>query len=276
MTYEYIGGNPQYMLHALDLATLSEKMAPVQVSASHVQSDGSTVYDFNATYSHQRAAPLEADGNIYAAFGSFCDLGAKETRGWLLGWNAATLAPLATAQLTNRVLPGNSPDDYFLTSISMSGAGPAWAGAGNIFFVTGNADKSGTAYDDVDGINVSESVVEVTPDLGAVYSYISPTDANANVSVMDQKDQDFGAGGVMLVPDQPGSGQWLAVAAGKVGIMYLLNRVYLGGENAGNALGEYSIGRCWCTPSYFVGSDGVGRIVSSDGTTVGVWESSRK
>jgi hypothetical protein len=272
MAYESIGSSPQYTLHALELATLADKIAPVQVSASHTLSDGTTVYDFNASFSHQRAALLEADGNIYAAFGSFCDVGAKKTRGWLLGWSAATLAPLAASQLTNQVLPGDSPDDYFLTSIWMSGAGPAWAGTGNIFFVTGNADKSGTTYDDDDGVNLSESVVEVTPALSAVYSYFSPTDPNASVAVLDQKDLDFGAGGVMLLPDQPGSGQWLAVAAGKVGIMYLMNREYLGGENSGNALGEYSIGRCWCTPSYFVGPDGVGRVVSSGGNTVKVWQ----
>jgi hypothetical protein len=51
---------------------------------------------------------LEANGNIYAGFGSFCDFSANLSRGWLLGWNAATLAPLAANQLFDT--QATSPD----------------------------------------------------------------------------------------------------------------------------------------------------------------------
>jgi hypothetical protein len=88
---------------------------------------------------------------------------------------------------------------------------------------------------------------------------------------LDQRDADFGSGGVMLLPNQPGSVP-LAVAAGKAGIMYLMNRSNLGGENSGAVLGEYSVGGCWCGPSYFQGSDGVGRVVSSGGSNINVWK----
>ena len=37
-------------------------------------------------------------------------------------------------------------------------------------------------------------------------------------------------------------------------------------------LGTYQIGGCWCGQSYFVDSDGVGRVVSSGGTVAGIWK----
>jgi hypothetical protein len=273
VAFVYSGSAQQYVLHALSLTTLADRVTPVEVSASHTLSNGKTVYDFTPGSSHQRSALLETKGDIYAAFGSFCDLNGNLSRGWLMGWHASTLAPLGQATLTNQVLPGNSPNDFFLTSIWMSGNGPAADSTGSdVFFVTGNADPSGTTYDNESGINLSESVVEVPATLAGVADYFSPTDAGADVAILDEHDRDFGAGGVMLLPDQPGSIPKLAVAAGKVGTLYLLNRASLGGENSGNALGEYSIGRCWCISSYFTGADGAGRVITSGGSSVMAWK----
>jgi len=273
IAFVYRGSAPQYVLHALSLTTLADRVAPMAVSASHTLSDGKTVYDFTPGSSHQRSALLETEGNIYAAFGSFCDLNGNVSRGWLMGWKASTLAPLGQATLTNQVLPSNSPNDFFLTSIWMSGNGPAADSSGDdIFFVTGNADPSGTTYDNQSGINLSESVVAVPVTLSGVADYFSPTDRGADVAILDEHDRDFGAGGVMLLPTQPGSIPKLAVAAGKVGTLYLLNRESLGGENSGNALGEYSIGGCWCMESYFTGADGVGRVITSGGSKIIAWK----
>ncbi len=36
-----------------------------------------------------------ANNNIYAGFASFCDISADQSRGWVLGWDKASLAPLA-------------------------------------------------------------------------------------------------------------------------------------------------------------------------------------
>ena len=272
IAYVYTGAAEQFVLHALDLSTLADKVAPVVVTASNTLAGGKTVYTFDAHASRQRPALLEAEGNIYAAFGSYCDLSVKASRGWMLGWNAATLAPLGASELTNRVLPSDSPDDYFLTSIWMSGAGPAWGGSGNVFFVTGNSDKSGTTYDNKGAVNLSESVVEIRPALNKIVSYFSPTDSGHDVATLDKTDGDFGAGGVMLLPKQPGAVPLLSVAAGKAGMMYLLNKASLGGEDSNTVLGEYWIGACWCAPSYYRGSDGVGRVVSSGGKSIEVWE----
>jgi hypothetical protein len=93
---------PIYQLHKLDLSTLADKPgSPVTVTAYQTLEDG-TFFPFNATYQRQRAALLQANGNIYAGFASFCDLKAENSRGWVLGWNGKELSPLATSELTNK------------------------------------------------------------------------------------------------------------------------------------------------------------------------------
>ncbi|MGA7623587.1 MAG: hypothetical protein WCA91_08400 [Candidatus Acidiferrales bacterium] len=274
MAYVYNSANnsEEFMLHALNLTTLADQVTPAVVSATHTLSDGKTEYNFTAGSSRQRPALLQANGNIYAGFGSFCDINANSSRGWMLAWNATTLAPIKQKHLNNQVLPANSPNDFFLTSIWMSGYGPSSEGSGNVFFVTGNSDPSGTTYDKTNAVNLSESVIEISSTLNRIVSYFSPTDSGADVAELDQNDEDFGSGGVMLLPKQPGSDPNLAVAAGKAGIMYLMKTGNLGGENSSNVVGEYSVGNCWCGPSFFTGSDGIGRVVSSGGSNINVWK----
>jgi outer membrane protein assembly factor BamB len=267
-----VDGTTAFYLHALELTTLANKVPPTVVSTSRTLSNDKTVYSFSAGENVQRAALLESGDHIYGAFAGACENISTGARGWLLGWEASTLVPLDKQALTNRVLPEHSPNNFFLTSIWMSGYGPAASTDGDVFFVTGNSDPSGTTYDNKDAINLSESVVRWSPTLGKVISYFSPTDRGADVATLDRSDLDFGAGGVMLVPRQAGSIPQLAVAAGKVGILYLMNQDKLGGEDSGKVLGEYAAGACWCGPSYFEGPDGVGRVVSSGGSSINVWK----
>jgi hypothetical protein len=241
-----------YYLHALNLSTLADRVPPVKVAATRLLSDGKTLYSFNAVYSRQRPALLETNGVVYAGFGSFCDNGGSASRGWMMGWNASSLEPLANQFLANRV------PNSILTSIWMSGAGPAADSQGNVYFVTSNSDT----YANASALNLSESVVKWSPTTDAV-SYFTPSDTGSDAAALDESDGDFGSGGVMLLPMQSASAPALAVAAGKQGVMYLLNQSNLGGKNSGGALGEYSIGYCACAPSYFQGADGFGRVVTS-------------
>jgi hypothetical protein len=266
VVYTQQSTGPAYFVHALDLGSLTDKVAPQLVTGSHTLTNGTT-YSFNATYQRQRPALLLANGNVYAAFGSFCDLSPNLSRGWLLGWQTGTLAPLDGNQLLDT--QATSPEDFFLSSIWMSGYGPAADDSGNILFVTGNSDPSGTTYDGVTGIQ--ESVVQASADLTTVLDLFTPS----NVADLDEHDLDFGAGGVMVLPDQPGSIPHLAVAAGKVGAMFFMNEDDLGGYSTegNNVLGTYSIGPCWCGQSYFVDPrDNVARVVSSGGSDIIVWK----
>lgn len=265
MAYLRDGTAAVYRLYALDIGSLVNKVTPVVVTASHTLTDGMS-FVFNATYQRQRPALLEANGNIYAAFGSFCDLNGSLSRGWVLGWNTSTLAPLAANQLIDTQT--TSPDDAFLSSIWMSGYGLAADDSGNVLFVTGNSDHSGTTYDGV--TNIQESVVKVAPDLSAIVDLFTPS----NWQSLDESDIDFGSGGVMVLPDQPGSLPDLAVAAGKIGTLFLMNEDDLGGYSPiqNNVLGSYEIGGCWCGPAFFVDPDGLARVVSSGGKEVAIWK----
>ncbi|HLJ29722.1 MAG TPA: DUF5666 domain-containing protein [Candidatus Angelobacter sp.] len=262
MAYSSVGGVPTYILHALDLAGLIDKITPVVVRASHTLSNG-TVYSFNAAVSRQRAALLLANGNVYAGFASFCDHNASTTRGWVLGWNAATLSPLANNELTDTQTPPKS--SYYLSSVWMSGYGLAADGSGNVYFVTGNSDPNHNVYDGV--TNIQESVVKLTPDLSSVSSIFTPADEFG----LDQGDTDYGSGGVLLLPPQPGAVPNLAAAAGKEGNLFVLNQQALGGFDPNNKgkVDEVAIDGCWCGQSYF--SDGMGRVVSSGGHKVNLW-----
>ena len=261
----YTNDGPTYRLHALDLGSLTDKVTPQVVSASHTLTDGTT-FNFNATYQRQRPGVLLANGNIYAGFGSFCDLSANLSRGWLLGWAVNTLTPLAANRLNDT--QATDSDGFFLSSIWMSGYGLATDDSGNIIFVTGNSDYSGTTYDGVN--NIQESVVKVSPDLTTVLDLFTPS----NQASLDQSDADFGSGGALVLPDQAGSIPHLVIAAGKDGNMYFMNGDDLGGYSTtkNNVLATYSVGGCWCGQSYFVDADGAARVVSSGGHLVKVWK----
>jgi hypothetical protein len=264
IAYTMVGSVPTYTIHELNLANLSDVVAPVVVSASHVLTNEST-FTFNATYQRQRPGLLEANGNIYAGFGSFCDYSASQSRGWLLGWQAGSLTPLAANRLNDTL--STSPDDFFLSSIWMSGYGVAADEAGNLYFVTGNSDPSGSSYNSV--TNISESVAKVSADLTQVLSFFTPS----NVGQLDAYDADFGSGGVLLLP-KVGSQPPLAAAAGKVGSLYLMNRKSLGGfsSSSNHVVDTVNIGGCWCGQSYFdAASDSVPRLVASGGNNVTVW-----
>ena len=264
--YTQDSSGPAYRIHALDLGSLTDKVPAQIVSASHDLTNGTT-FHFNATYQRQRPGLLLANGTVYAGFGSFCDFNANLSRGWLLGWSTGSLTPLPANRLND--LQPSSPDSFFLSSIWMSGYGPAADDSGNILFVTGNSDYSGTTYDGV--TNIQESVVKVSSNLTTVLDLFTPS----NQGSLDQSDADFGSGGVLVLPDQPGSTPHLAVAVGKVGAMFLMNEDNLGGYSTttNNVIATYSVGGCWCGQSYFVDpSDGLARVVSSGGKNVEVWK----
>lgn len=266
IAYTLQAGTPQYFIHELSLANLTDVVSPVMVTASHLLTDGTT-YTFNATVQRQRPALLLSNGNVYAGFGSFCDFGTSLSRGWLLGWQAGSLAPMAANELTDQL--ATSQNNYFLSAIWMSGYGISADPDGNVYFVTGNSDPSGTSYNSV--TNIAETAAKMTPDLTQLLTFFTPS----NVAKLDQTDDDFGGGGMLLLPRSVAPVP-LAAAAGKPGTMFLMNANSLGGFNTrgrDQVLDEQTIGRCWCGLSYFdATSDSKPRIVASGGTQMTVWK----
>jgi hypothetical protein len=267
ITYELRNSLPSYRLHALSLQTLQDVTgSPIPISASHLLADGSK-YTFNPKVQRERAALLESSGEIYAAFGSFCDFSASSSRGWLLGWSAGNLAPLGANELTDTLTtaPASNGTNYFLSSIWMSGYGLAADASGNVFFVTGNSDPAVDTYTGT--TNIQESAVKMPSNLIGVLDLFTPS----NAFTLDQRDTDYAAGGLLVVPPQPGPVPKLAVAAGKDGRLFILNRDDMGGFHNPDIPAQVGIGHCWCGPSYYQGSDGVGRVVTSGGTNVKTW-----
>jgi len=271
VAYTAEAGTPVYRIHALDLRTLKDRISPAPVIKSVVNASAISPIRFDAGANRQRAGLALANGNVYAAFASFCDLKTRASRGWVLGWQQDTLKPLPSRPLVDRKAAGSAA--WFLSSIWMSGAAPAVDASGRLHVVTGNR-VTGAA----DPIPVpageremSESVAAISGDLRMVSEYFTPS----NRDELDDADLDLGSGGIMLVPDQDGPVKHLAAAAGKDGTLYLLDRDHMGGfvpKGVDKVVGKYAIGQCFCAPSYFVGGDGISRIVTSGGANIMVWK----
>ena len=259
VTYTLENGNQTFRIHALSLSTLADAVPSVVITASGKLSNGQT-YQFQPASTRQRPGLLLSNGNVYAGFGSFCDINANVSRGWVLGWQTGTLTPLPANHLND--LLGSDEDDFFLTSVWMSGYGLAADTGGDIFFVTGNSDYSGNAYNTQ--TNLSESAIELSSDLTKVESYFTPS----NVHQLEQGDGDYGSGGLMLLPPQKGGVSNVAVAAGKDGNLYLLNAKKLG--KGSDPLASYYVGGCWCGQSYFQEGN-TSEVVTSGGNNVNIY-----
>ncbi|MGD0144576.1 MAG: hypothetical protein ABSC92_15590, partial [Rhizomicrobium sp.] len=169
ITCTYENNLPVYRLHKLSLSTLGNMTQAVAIRASTKLVNGKLV-QFQTYAERQHPALLEANGNIYAAFGSFSDLAQTVSRGWLLGWNATTLAPLpANSVMNNRSALNGTCNRYrtgpcFLSSIWMSQFGVAADASGNLFLVTGNSEPG--TYGPPN--NLQESAVKLSGDLTQV------------------------------------------------------------------------------------------------------------
>jgi hypothetical protein len=271
ISFNLVSNAPVYFVHKINLLDLSDNVAATPVSAESTLSDGKTQVALVAAYQRQRPGLLLSGGNLYAGFGSFCDVDTNISRGWIVGWTAASLSPLPSAALmdsaTNAqvgaglsgVAGGYTID--FNSSIWQSGFALSADSAGNVYVQTGNSDGSTVA-------NFPDSVVKVSSTLASVEDYFTPL----NFKALDLAEMERGSSGVMVVPDQPNGNQF-AVAHGKDGRLFLLNRNNLGklSTTSQDVPPFVTTGGCWCGPDYFVGSDGAPRIVSNGGVNVQTW-----
>lgn len=261
----FSAGTDDFRLHAVSLSNGRDAVPPAVIQYSETLADG-TLWNFNPQYQLQRPALLEANGSIYVAFGSNGDIVPSISRGTILRYDATTLLPM-TGQLTDRLTQPQS--SYYLSSIWQSGFGPVADAGGDIFFSTGNSDPSTPSYSQA--FNRPDSMVRLSADLATLkdsfttYNYFS----------LDQGDADMGSGGLMILPDQLGALPHLAIAGGKDGRAFLLNRDNMGGYTPGgpdNVVQTINMGSCWCGPSYYVGSDNVVHIITGGGNGVTSWK----
>jgi hypothetical protein len=204
-TYE--NGSVAHRLHALDVATGQEKLGgPTTISATTVQNGITTTFqDF---FQMNRPALLLANGHIYIGWGSNGN-NTLPCQGWVLSYNANTLQQ----EGAYTVEPGQS-----LGSFWQEGAGLSADSDGNIYGENGEGPY-------LPGANLSISVVKFSQ-VGAQLS-LADWFTPYNHQYLSNADLDL-TGGVVILPDQPGPFPHEAVAIGKEGTVYLLNRDNMG------------------------------------------------
>ncbi len=261
----YNGSTDAFQLHAISLSNGNDVVTSVNIQFSAKLLDGTT-WTFNPRYQLQRAGLLEANGSIYVSFGSNGDINPNISRGTMVRYDAATFKNLSGG-ITDR-LAGNM-STYYLSSIWQSGYAPAADQAGDIYFSTGNSDPGHGSY--LLAGNRPDSMIRVSGDLRTLRSSFT----TYNYFQLDEGDVDMGSGGMLVLPDQLGRLPHLAVAGGKDGRAFLLNRDHLGGFTPGGpdkVVQTITMGSCWCGPAYFVGSDGTPRVVTGGGNGVTSWK----
>jgi hypothetical protein len=180
-------------VHALDLALGTELFGgPMDIQAKYPgtgdNTDGTNVI-FDPKQYAERAGLLLMNGVLYTGWTSHCDQGLYT--GWIIAYNAATLAQASVLNLT----PNGSEG-----AIWMSGAGLAADNSGNIYFLDANGDFDTT---------LNSSGFPTNGDYGNAFMKLSTSTglAVADYFEMDNEasengsDTDLGSGGAMVLPD---------------------------------------------------------------------------
>jgi hypothetical protein len=212
MTLE--NGTAVHRLHALDIRTGLDKIAPVIVTG-HVagKGDGSVngVVTFDPLTANERMSLLLLNGTVYVAYAGFADQ--YPYHGWIFGYNAQTLQ--------QTVVFNDSPNG--------GGAGLWDDGNG---FVVDPADNSiyvqsgnGTFDANTGGSDYGMSLIHLSTTNGLqVMDYFTPF----NYSCLNSLDRDLGSGGAILLPTQSGAHPYEILGGGKEGRIYLMDRTNLG------------------------------------------------
>jgi len=206
---------------------------------------------FSALHQNQRAGLALHNGILVVVWASHCDN--DPYTGWVMAFQASTGAMLAVFN--------DAPDMGVVSyecraGIWQGGAAPAVDSENNLYLATGNgyfdANNAG-------GLDYGDTVLKLARapagSAFAVADYFTPY----NQSTLDDNDTDLGSGGVLLLPPQRGPNPDLAVAVGKEGSIYLLNRDNMGKYNASGdsqIVQELpnAIGGIWGMPAYFNGA----------------------
>jgi len=213
-----VSGAYAQTLHALDTTTGVERPgSPVTLTATVNGTGGGSVSGhiaFDPFRQHNRAGLTLVNGVVHIAFASHCDAGAYH--GWVLSYNASTLAPVSQYVTTpNGTLGG----------IWMAGEGLGADPDGSLYFLSGNGTSDTSA-----GTNLGMAAVKLKPNATTGQLATSSWFIPWNQSSLNSGDLDLGSGGAVLIP-----GTRLLVGGGKEGVLYLLNRDAMGGFQASTA-----------------------------------------
>jgi iron transport multicopper oxidase len=258
-------GAARWYMDAIDLASGTEKAGfPVELRGAAQNQPSVT---FHPTTQLQRPGLLLMNGVVYAGFGSHCDV--APWQGWVFGVSTAGQVKARWVSLASGSGAG----------IWQSGSGLASDEPGTLFVATGNDGSPTTpAPGGTPPANLGESIVRLAVQsdgsLRAV-DFFTPFDANN----LDTWDADFGSGGVTGLNEHyfgTATVPHLAVAVGKDGYVYLLNRANLGGFMQGSGGGDNVVqrigpyGGVWSRPGVWPGNGGWFYIPTASGGTTGL------
>lgn len=134
---------------------------------------------FNPDMQTCRAALTLANSKVYVSSGGYSDI--HPYHGWLISYNASTLAQVAAFCTTPSAGGGG---------LWMGGSGgPAVDGSGNIIIVSGNGDRDGTTA-------FGQSIISLDPTTLAIQDSYTPSD----FAGMNTFDSDLGSGSPMMIP----------------------------------------------------------------------------
>ncbi|MGC1296453.1 MAG: RICIN domain-containing protein [Alloacidobacterium sp.] len=252
MSKDY-SGKYHHRLHAQDLTTGAEEFGgPREVQATYVgkgdnSSNGTVIFD-PAQYK-DRPGLLLLNGVIYTSWGSHCDV--QPYTSWMIGYNESNLQQTSVINFT----PNGSQGAPW-----NAGAGPAADTQGNIYISLGNGtfDTTTTASGFPYLADYGNSLVK----LNMLNGRLSVADYWTMYDTVDESntDTDLSSGGTMLLQDMTDTtGTWrhLAVAAGKDGNLYVVDRDKMGHFHAGSNATVYQDlagalpGGVWGSPAFF-------------------------
>ncbi len=227
-------------IYALDIRTGNLRVPPRRVAGQFPgtgQGSQNGFLTFDPLVEGQRPSLMLLNGTVYGAWASHCDLG--EYHGWVIAYDELALLPKGIWVDT----PNGREGGFW-----GGGSGPAADSGGSIYLASGNG-----IYDS--NSDYGDSVVRLTQGSGSltVADYFTPWDQ----STLDSNDTDVGAGGVTLLPDQPGAHYpHLLVQVGKEGTIDLINRDNMGHFHAGNddqivQTLPFVIGGVWGAPAFW-------------------------
>jgi iron transport multicopper oxidase len=257
-------GPARWYMDAVDITSGVEKPGfPVELAGTAQNAPSRT---FSPTTQLQRPGLLLMGGIVYAAFGSHCDH--PPWQGWVFG--VSTAGQVKARWVANTTAEG--------AGIWQSGVGLTSDGPGSILLSTGNGGAPSTPTPgNTPPVNLGESIVrlQVQPD-----STLKPVDffAPFEAASLDTYDADFASGGVTGLPEAyfgTAALPHLAVAVGKAGYVYLLNRDSLGGFAQGTGGSDNVVqrvgprGGVWSRPGVWPGDGGYIYIPTSSGSSAG-------
>jgi len=215
-------------LHAINITTGKEEpFSPVVLRAvtagNGAGTNGQNQIPFDSLHENQSGGLALSAGNVYIPFGSHNDL--SPFHGWLLAYNANTLAQLAVFNTT----PNNAPSEG---GIKESGAAPSIDANGNLYVVTGQGvfDANSAVAPNTE---YAQTVLKLSPNAAAGNFSVQASFTPFNQVLLTSDQQDLGTSGVLLLPNQTSGPAHLAVIAGQPGTLYLVNRDALGGYTPG-------------------------------------------